>query len=310
MGILTIFFAALLQIVPAGQSYFAQKQQRDSILIADQLEYGFELKDIAKGTQLALPEFDKTLKDTLVLVRNWAIDTLKTKGSGLNVRGTVLLAAFEEGKYLLPDIPVLRKNPDGSIDSLMFEGREMEVKTIAIDTTTYKPHDLKGQIKYPLTFKEMLPFIGGALALAAIIAAIVYVVKRARRRKEEEGRPKEPPYLTALKGLENYRGEKYWAADKQKLYYSGITDILRAYMASRFEFDAREMTTAEIFGALKGNKDLTPELYGAAKELFELADFVKFAKHIASRDENAAALPTAVSFVTSTYRAEPEEQTE
>ncbi len=81
-------------------------------------------------------------------------------------------------------------------------------------------------------------------------------------------------------------------------------------MASRFEFDAREMTTAEIFGALKGNKDITPELYGAAKELFELADFVKFAKHIASRDENAAALPTAVSFVTSTYRAEPEEQTE
>lgn len=310
MSVLTILFAALLQIVPAGQSYFAQKQQRDSILIADRLEYGFELRDMPKGTRLALPEFDKSLNDTLVLVRNWAIDTLKTKGKGVSVRGTVLLAAFEEGKYVLPDIPVLRRNPDGTTDSLMFKGREIEVKTIPVDTATYKPHDLKGQIKYPLTFREILPFIGGAFALAAIIAVAVYLVRRARRRKAEEGKPHEPPYLTALKGLESYRGEKYWADDKQKLYYSGITDILRTYMASRFQFDAREMTTAEIFGALKGNKDITPEIYVAAKELFELADFVKFAKHIASRDENASALPTAVSFVTSTYKEEAEEQTE
>jgi len=62
------------------------------------------------------------------------------------------------------------------------------------------------------------------------------------------------------------------------------------------------MTTAEIFDALKGNATLTPELYTDAKDLFELADFVKFAKHTVSNEENARALPTAVRFVTSTYQ--------
>ena len=44
--------------------------------------------------------------------------------------------------------------------------------------------------------------------------------------------------------------------------------------------------------------------------MFELADFVKFAKHTATRDENLASLSTAVNFVTSTYQTELEEERE
>ena len=44
------------------------------------------------------------------------------------------------------------------------------------------------------------------------------------------------------------------------------------------------------------------------KELFELADFVKFAKFTASDDDNSKALPTAVRFVTSTYQTELDEE--
>ena len=45
------------------------------------------------------------------------------------------------------------------------------------------------------------------------------------------------------------------------------------------------------------------------RELFERADFVKFAKFTASEEENAAALPVAVRFVTSTYQTDVEEET-
>ena len=44
------------------------------------------------------------------------------------------------------------------------------------------------------------------------------------------------------------------------------------------------------------------------KELFERADFVKFAKFTASEEENASALPVAVRFVTSTYQTDVEEE--
>ena len=70
------------------------------------------------------------------------------------------------------------------------------------------------------------------------------------------------------------------------------------------------MTTAEIFGALKGNPDLTPEQYGNAKELFETADFVKFAKHVAPEEYNRKAIPEAVGFVMGTYKEEPQEEKE
>ena len=76
-------------------------------------------------------------------------------------------------------------------------------------------------------------------------------------------------------------------------------------MTERFGFGAMEMTTAEIFDEMKG-KDAPEKVVGEVKELFERADFVKFAKYVASDDENAAALPVAVRFVTETYQAEVE----
>ena len=68
------------------------------------------------------------------------------------------------------------------------------------------------------------------------------------------------------------------------------------------------MTTAEIFKDMK-KTDAPADLQEELKELFERADFVKFAKYVASDEDNARALPVAVRFVTSTYQAELEEET-
>ena len=66
-----------------------------------------------------------------------------------------------------------------------------------------------------------------------------------------------------------------------------------------------EMTTAELFKDLK-NTDVPKELATELRELFERADFVKFAKFTASDEDNAAVLPVAVKFVTSTYQTDVE----
>ena len=50
--------------------------------------------------------------------------------------------------------------------------------------------------------------------------------------------------------------------------------------------------------------DAPADLLEELKDLFERADFVKFAKFAASDEDNARALPVAVRFVTSTYQAE------
>lgn len=312
MKVLTLILAVMLDVVPAGQAFLKQLQPRDSILIADQLEYGFQLDSLAEGTPVALPDFSGASNDTLTLVRGWQIDTTaslrvrqpgsKERAKLYSIRGSIVLAPFEEGLYHLPPIPVLR-----GTDTLLFEGLDMEVKTMPVDTATFQIHDIKGQMRYPLTFREVLPWIGGLLLLCALVFLAVRLVLR-RRRETGAGKPKDPAYIVALRELDKWRGDKFWAPDKQKAYYSGITDALKNYIEDRFGVDAPEMTTAELFDALRQVEDLPAELREELREVFECADFVKFAKHTASQEENARALPTAVRFVTSTYQTVLEEE--
>ena len=323
MMILTLILAAMLDLVPGGDATLQQLQKRDSILIADQMRYGVTLKDVQKGTGIALPDLSDVSNDTLTIVGGWQLDTLvrgrtihsrnakaaeKVLRKPFDVYASIVLAPFEEGTYELPDLPVIRRT-DGKDDTLVFKGLSMDVKTMPVDTATFEIHDIKGQILYPVTFRELLPWIGGGLLAAALTALLVWLGVRASKRRQEALKPKDPAYIVALRELDKYRSDKFWVPEKQKTFYSGITDALKFYMEDRFGVDAPEMTTAELFDALKGDKDITPEMYGSLKELFERADFVKFAKHIVSDEDNAKALPLAVSFVTTTYQADLEKET-
>lgn len=323
MRLLAIILATLLDVVPAGDAALVQLQKRDSILIADQLRYSVRLKGLKEGDTFALPDISSMSGDTLTVLGTWQLDTLvrgrvvhprnanaarKALAKGFDLDAGIVIAPFEEGTYSLPDIPVLRTR-DGKTDTLVFKGVEMEVKTMPVDTATFEIHDIKGQIQYPVTFAEVLPWLLGGLGFAALTALLVWLGVRASKRKREALKPKDPAYIVALRELDKYRSDKYWAPEKQKAFYSGITDALKYYMDERFGVDAPEMTTAELFDALKGEKDITPEMYGSLKDLFERADFVKFAKFIATDEENAGALPLAVSFVTTTYQTELERET-
>jgi len=105
----------------------------------------------------------------------------------------------------------------------------------------------------------------------------------------------------ALRKLDGYRGDKFWAPARQKAFYSGVTDALREYMSARYGIGAMEMTTAQIFDAL-GKDDLPSELRDELRDLFERSDFVKFAKYVASDEDNSKVLPLGIRFVTTTYQ--------
>ena len=305
-----IVLTILLDIVPGGKAFLNRLQPRDSILIADQLEYGFMLNGVKDGTGLALQDFNAVSNDTLTLVRNWKIDTLKTnrKAGTRDIKASIVIAPFEPGEYQLPPLYVRRVSGE-SADTLEFEARKMTVTTIQIDTASYVPHDIKGQIRYPITFSEVLPWLFGALALAGLTVFAVFIIRKYRRRKDE-AHHKDPPYVIALRKLDHFRGDKFWAPEKQKAFYSGVTDALKEYIDARFGVDAPEMTTAELFSALKSEKDITPETYSALNELFERADFVKFAKMVVPDTDNAGVLPLAVKFVTDTYQTQLQEEEE
>ncbi len=317
LSILSGFFAAGQGRLPAIDGAFLEKlQERDSVLIGDQLRYGFHLQGVPVGTGLLLPDYSKGFApgDSVEIVSSWTADTVKVGGSkrhptSHDIDFSLVITSFEEGKHRLPPLSVIKESSAGVFDTLLFKPLELEVFTIPVDTTTYVIHDIKGQVQYPLTFSEVLPYLIGLLVVLALVWAIRALVVARRKRRSPDAAPDEPPYLVALRKLEKYRGEKYWAKDRQKVFYSGITDALREYIDARYGIDAPEMTTAEIFDSLS-HTDVPADLFVQTKSLFETADMVKFAKAFASDEENASAVPTAVRFVTSTYQTESKDKEE
>lgn len=292
-------------LVRSGSAFLRPLQKRDSVLIGDQLQYGFHLDGVAAGTGFMLPDVSKGLGDSVEVVSGWRLDTLKLgkKSAEMELEGSIVITSFDEGLYKLPDIKILRILSGGRADTLQFAGRFLDVRTMPVDTATFKPHDIRGVYRYPLTFKEILPYLLGIQAVALLVALAVSLVIMHRKKASGETQSKEPPYIVALKKLDHYRGGKYWAPEKQKQFYSGVTDILREYIAACYGIGAMEMTTAEIFEALKG-RDIEARLMDEARNLFVMSDLVKFAKLTVSDEENAKAVPAAVRFVTSTWKSD------
>ena len=297
-------------LIPVKGAFLKQLQERDSVLVADQLLYGFRLDGVAEGTQLVLPELPEEQDMRLMYLTPWVMDTLKVtkakeegKPALLDLAGSVLITSFEEGLYELPQIALQRMSSDGVLDTLVFDPVRLEVKTMPVDTATFQPHDIKAQIRYPVTVQEVLPWLGLFWVVSIIVILIVCLIMMRKRKNDPEYVRKDPAHIVALRELDKYRGSQMWAPEKQKVFYSGVTDALREYISERYGIGAMEMTTAEIFGQMKGT-DVPEQLQKDAKELFDRADFVKFAKYVASEDENAATLPLAVRFVTETYQAE------
>ena len=296
--------------IEAGPSFLEPLQMRDSILVWDHFHYGVELKDIAEGTPISLPPITEEIREKtareghLAVIGNWQLDSVKVSSAKdtvarYNIRAYLTVAPEVPGKFELFELNCLVDQ-----DTLVFIHQMMDVKEPSIDMEAFQPNDIKPQRKFPLSIKEIAPWGLGIIILCQLIWLLIRWIK-SRRKKEDK--PEEPAHIRALRKLDKLRGEKYWKPEHQKAFYSGVTDALREYIASRFEVGAMEMTTAEIFDGLKGT-DVPVELYQEMKDLFERADFVKFAKFTASDEENATVLPQAVRFVTETYQAELEQE--
>ena len=283
-----------------GEPVFRNLQGRDSVLIGDQIRYGLRFS-VEDGSILRIPDFPAV--DGVEIISGFKLDTLKSRKGMLDMEGSVVLTSFDSGSFVLPPVKMEVERPDGTVDTLAFRGDTLHVTTFPIDTASFVKHDIKGQIRYPVTFMEILPWLGGAVALCLVVLGLVWLLKR---RKKAGSAYREPAHITALRKLDSYRGSKYWEPSKQKQFYTGVTDAVREYIAARYGISAMEMTTSEIFPELEkevGDKTVCGDL----KTLFERADFVKFAKYVASEQENASAVPVAVKFVNDTYQHDIEE---
>ncbi len=316
-----VTFHALAQESDAGnlpKPYLEFLQQRDSILIGDQMEYGFTLEGLVKGTSITCLGFPES---SVEIIEGWTLDTMQNKkrAGHFDVKASVRIAAFEEGRHKLPQIKVEKINPNGMSDTILFAPVDIEVTTVPVDTAAFVRHDMKPMIEVPYEWNEFMQdilefwiycrdrylgwIIFGRWVIILLIAAYCIHSLSVRRNDVQRRYVNEPAHIVAMRKLDGLRSNAMWVPEKQKVFYSGVTDALREYISRRYGICAMEMTTAELFAVLNGT-DLSKEQLEELQNLFERADFVKFAKFVASDEDNASTVPVAVRFVTQTYQSD------
>jgi len=310
--LLSILFLSMMAFAATAQESdkLTSRLDKDSILIGDQVKWSIELK-LKEGEKFEFEKPGEPVAEGLETISAFSVDTLRNKRGRLDVEGSMVLTCFDSGSFFLPPLAVNVTRTDGTRETLMYEGPTLEVTTVPVDTASFEVRDIKGQIKYPLTFGEMWPWILGALLLGAGIYFLVRFIRYRRQNKDFFGHSivQDPPHIVALRSLEQTRGKKLWQNNKQKEFYSEVTDAIRQYIDGQYNVAAMEMTTSEIFDSLKG-EDIDTALLEKLKDLFATADYVKFAKHNASDDENEEAIPLAVRFVNTSYAAMLEKEKE
>jgi hypothetical protein len=274
----------------------------DSIGIGDlfTLEIEVERDQVQRAE---FPEFENN-RD-LELVESLPVDTLHQEGRRLKLRKRYRLQAFSEGRLNLgrPGVLYLDKN---IVDTLyVADTLFLEVGTFDIDTAKQTINDIKSQRNLPFKFREISGYLSLTFGILLLLLGAFYLLHRylAKRGKRISDlfkpAPPLPPHVVAIQALEQLHNQKLWQNNKHKLYYSGLTDILRCYLVGRFGVSAMEMTSDEILESLHP-LNLPSKSIMELRSLLQEADLVKFAKALPEATTNEDAYQWAYYFVEET----------
>ncbi|MBQ2018583.1 MAG: hypothetical protein II209_03910, partial [Alistipes sp.] len=233
------------RVIPANAPKISGTVEPDSIGIGDRFLYTIEVeRDLMQ--EVYFPDFNQSVEH-YEMIENRPVDTLSREGRRLKLRKSYLMAAFQEGIHnVLPEVMYLDKN---IIDTLRGDDTlRLMVTTFQIDSTSHTIFDIKPQRTLKFKFGEISGYVTWTI-IAIIILVLLFLI--AKRILAHFGKsfsdifkpaPPLPPHEIALRDLKKLHSERLWQEDKHKLYYSGLTDILRAYIAGQFGVGALEMT--------------------------------------------------------------------
>lgn len=280
----------------SAQQIISGKADKAEYMIGDRIEYSFSIPQTKDNVVLST---EYKFSDTL----NMVSQSCDTNNGKINYHFT--FASFVEGNVVLPKYIIYKHSDANALYSV--NPPIVKVTIPVIDTVNIEAKPLKGIMKVPITFKEILPFCIGIVVLAGIIVGIIYYIKYLKKRKQnallnkKEKKVLVAEDIEALNALNALREEHYIEKNQTKLHYISLTDILWQYIYRRFDVNAFEMTSGQIIDSLR-NGEIKHEDLEKLSDIFSVADFVKFAKHNPSGVENLRVMQESVDFVNATKR--------
>ncbi len=260
-----------------------------------------------KNDIVSFPEIKDTIIKGIDVLRINNIDTQAINGKIITTQ-KILITAFDDSIFQIPPFIFKHKGDSLYTESLLLSiaGVQLDSTEIAkIDTAQMlQVFDIKEPIDTPLTFKEFWHRFGWIIliVLATILAIVLIIVFVVRASKDKPFirkpiKPKEPAHIIAFRAMDLLKSKKLWQADKEKVYYSELTEILREYLENRFHISTFELTSHELLDSIKSKKILEGELYEKLSQTLSLADLAKFAKFKPMPAENDLCLKNAYQLV-------------
>lgn len=281
------------------------KLDRAEILIGEQVTLKATVSVNARQ-RVEFPSYaaNDTLTAGVEVLKCGEVDTtVLNNGKRLSLTKEYLLTSFDSALYTLPALQV-------RVDGKDYKSRShlgLKVNAVPVDTVhvdQYAPPFTVAET--PFVWKNQLllsSFVPWLLLLIFFICAVRLTSRKPIVRKIKV-KPPVPPYKKATAALGQMNAENCTGADANKQFYMQLTDILRDYMQGRYGFYALEKTTTEIIDGM--TEFVEDHLLVQLRELFTLADRVKFAKESSSALERKRCLDSAAHFLEETRSVEQE----
>ena len=272
-----------------------------TLFIGDQTD--LHLRAIGEvGEQVTMPVLDKELIPGVEIVDRTIVDTISLKDGRMQYDQYLTVTSFEDSLFYIAPLPFVSGD-----DTVWSDGLTLNVvQPFEMDTTDMAITDIKGVYKAPVWWWGIFRWVLLAVLLAGVGVAGYYLITYLQRRKLEEAgnevvtEPLRPADEVALEKLDAIKEKKIWQQGQVKEYYTQLTDVVREYIARRFEVSSVEQTSDETLRDIRPLLSERKDLYDQLRKMLTLADLVKFAKWSTTPDENELSLRNAYTFVQET----------
>lgn len=276
-----------------------------TLFIGDQTDLHLQATCEA-GEQVQFPVLGDELIPGIEIVDKTIIDTATLKDGRLQYNQYLTLTSFEDSLFYIA--PLTFVSGDQTIQS---EALTLNVvQPFEVDSADMAVTDIKGVYDAPIWWWGIFRWVLLALGVVGISIGGYYLITYLQARvskKDEELDTVEllrPAEEVALEKLDAIREEKIWQSGRVKEYHTQLTDVVREYIARRFEVSSAEQTSDETLRAIRPLLSEKKELFEQLRKMLTLADLVKFAKWDATPDENELSLRSAYTFVKETTSVE------
>lgn len=259
---------------------FSYAQQVDIATDTTAIKIGEELKLLlsveVESTDLVIFPETKAI-GLLEVIESYKVDTLKNNKK-YRLHKTYGLTQFDSGHYVIPQQKI-------SINGKIFisDSLEIEVKNVAVDTTTQKLFDIKPIIEVEKPSEGFPMWLVYLLIGLVALAVILYVLFFRKSKAEREEENKLPPFEEAIQHLADLDKEELLANKEYKKYYSELTEVLKRYLDEKVYDNALESTSDELIEKLEllrdsGKLAISKEIISELAKVLQTSDLVKFAK--------------------------------